>query len=168
MHQFKTLRSQLESDLRLQKSLAATAKKFQSELAKLKNEGKKLKDSGAGDKPNSEYEMLLSEKDALIAEYLSGLYNKQHHSKARGTQMIKNKLAILEINRKDEEKSARISCPICFDEISEKRKWTAFHPCGHRTCSNCFIGITADNQGDKPCPICRTVISVSVTLEGIY
>ena len=82
----------------------------------------------------------------------------------------KNKLAIQcsEINRKDEEKSARISCPICFDEISEKRKWTAFHPCGHRTCANCFIGITVDNQGDKPCPICRTVISVCVTLEGIY
>ena len=79
MYQLKILRSQLESDLRLQKSLAATAKKFQSELAKLKNEGKKLKDSGAGDKPNSEYEMLLSEKDALIAEYLSGLYSKQFH-----------------------------------------------------------------------------------------
>ena len=27
----------------------------------------------SGDKPNSEYEMLLSEKDAIIAEYLSGL-----------------------------------------------------------------------------------------------
>ena len=80
MYQLKILRSQLESDLRLQKSLAATAKKFQSELAKLKNEGKKLKDSGAGDKPNSEYEMLLSEKDALIAEYLSGLYSKQFHN----------------------------------------------------------------------------------------
>ena len=79
MQQFKTFWSQLESDLRLQKSLAATAKKFQSELAKLKNEGKKLKDSGSGDKPNSEYEMLLSEKDALIAEYLSGLCGKHFH-----------------------------------------------------------------------------------------
>ena len=65
--------------MRLQKSLAATAKKFQSELAKLKNEGKNLKDSGSGDKPNSEYEMLLREKDALIAEYLSGLYSKHSH-----------------------------------------------------------------------------------------
>ena len=76
MHNFKTFQSQLESDLRLQKSLAATAKKFQSELAKLKNEGKKLKDSGSGDKTNSEYEMLLIEKDAQIAEYLSGSYNQ--------------------------------------------------------------------------------------------
>ena len=84
MNQFKTFRSQLESDLRLQKSLAATAKKFQSELAKLKNEGKKLKDSGSGDKPNSEYEMLLCEKDALIAEYLSGVFSKHFH-KSRST-----------------------------------------------------------------------------------
>ena len=78
MQHFKTFQSQLESDLRLQKSLAATAKKFQSELAKLKNEGKKLKDSGSGDKTNSEYQMLLSERDAQIAEYLSGLYSKDY------------------------------------------------------------------------------------------
>ena len=83
-HQFKIVPSQLESDVRLQKSLAATAKKFQSELAKLKNdlaEGKKSNDLGAGDKPNSEYEMLLREKDALIAEYLSGSDSKIIHSK---------------------------------------------------------------------------------------
>ena len=73
----KTVRSQLESDVRIQKRLAATAQKSQSELTKLKNElDKKAKDSGAGDKPNSEYRMLLSEKDALIAEYLSGSDSK--------------------------------------------------------------------------------------------
>ena len=75
----KPFKSQLESDVRLQKSLAATAKKFQSELAKLKNElaeGKMSKELSAGDKSNSEYEMLLSQKDALIAEFLSGLDNK--------------------------------------------------------------------------------------------
>ena len=84
MQHFKTFQSQLESDLRLQKSLAATAKKFQSELAKLKNEGKKLKDSGSGDKTNSEYEMLLIEKDAQIAEYLSGSYNKHSREQVCG------------------------------------------------------------------------------------
>ena len=86
-HQFLAVQSQLESDVRLQKNLAATAKKFQSELAKLKNEGKKLKDSGSGDKPNSEYEMLLNEKDALIAEYLSGLYSKHSHQYVNGNFM---------------------------------------------------------------------------------
>ena len=76
-HQFKTVWSQLESDVRIQKRLAATAQKSQSELTKLKNElDKKAKDSGAGDKPNSEYEMLLSEKDAIIAEYVSVLDSK--------------------------------------------------------------------------------------------
>ena len=74
-HQFLAVQSQLESDVRLQKNLAATAKKFQSELAKLKNkmaQDKNSKDSGASNKPNSEYEMLLSQKDGIIAEYLSG------------------------------------------------------------------------------------------------
>ena len=72
----KTFLSQLESDLRLQKGLATSAKKYRAELAKLKSEllqGKSLKDSGSGDRTNSEYEMLLNEKDAIIAEYLSGL-----------------------------------------------------------------------------------------------
>ena len=46
----------------------------------------------------------------------------------------------LGINRKGDEKT---SCPICFDEISEKRKWTAFHTCGHQTCCNCFKGLAA-------------------------
>ena len=77
-------------------------------------------------------------------------------------------IQLWEINRKDEEKSARISCPICFDEISEKRKWTAFHTCGHRTCCNCYNGLAKNIHGNRLCPICRTVISVCVTLEGIY
>ena len=45
-------------------------------MAKLKSDildGKKSNNTGSGDKPNAEYEMLLSEKDAIIAEYLSGL-----------------------------------------------------------------------------------------------
>ena len=54
--------------------------KFQYETKKLKNqlaeEQKKTKDLIACDKPNSEYEMLLSEKDAIIAEYLSGKDSK--------------------------------------------------------------------------------------------
>lgn len=236
VNKLKTKISQLEADLRLQKSLTTTAQKSQSEIEKLKNELvtvkkshastmstlqsklqkqlnqkeleiSKLKKSIAGignlqadlqkklreyeseisrlnneiikkenirtlqmesewpslngpsksagkyiipqkqkgdGEPNAEYEMLLSEKDAIIAEYLS------------------------EINRKDEEKSARISCPVCFDEISENRKWTAFHKCGHRTCCNCFKALVSNREGKKLCPICRTVISVSVTLEGIY
>ena len=40
------------------------------------------KDSCASNEPNSEYEMLLSQKDAIIAEYLSGSYNKNFHKQA--------------------------------------------------------------------------------------
>ena len=72
----KTFLSQLESDLGLQKGLATSARKYRSELVKLKSElleENSLKDSGSGDRTNSEYEMLLNEKDAIIAEYLSGL-----------------------------------------------------------------------------------------------
>jgi len=236
VNKLQTKISQLEADLRLQKSLATTAQKSQSEIEKLKNELVTVKKSHAstmstlqsklqkqlnqkeleisklkksiagignlqadlqkklreyeseisrlnneiikkenirtlqmesewpslngpskpagkyiipqkqkGDRePNAEYEMLLSEKDAIIAEYLS------------------------EINRKDEEKSERISCPVCFDEISENLKWTAFHNCGHRTCCNCFKSLASNSEGKKHCPICGSVISVSVTLEGIY
>ena len=60
------------------------------------------------------------------------------------------------------------NCPICFDKITEKRKWTAFHKCGHRTCYNCYNGFAKNIHGNRLCPICRTVITVCVTLEGIY
>ena len=62
----------------------------------------------------------------------------------------------------------KVSCPICFDEINEKRKWAAFHPCGHRTCCNCYSEFAKNSHGNKLCPFCRTAISVCVTLEGIY
>ena len=69
--------SQMENELRITRT---TAKGRQQEANKLKNqlaeEKKKAKDLVACDKPNSEYEMLLSEKDAIIAEYLSVLDSK--------------------------------------------------------------------------------------------
>ena len=51
-------------------------------MAKLKNEGKKLK--GSDDKTDSEYEMLLNEKDAQIAEYLLGSYKQHSREKVCG------------------------------------------------------------------------------------
>ena len=89
--------------------------------------------------------MSLFENDILATLY-SELYKKK--AKEQG-----------------EEKE---SCQICFDEISENRKWTAFHSCGHRTCCNCYNGLAKNIHGNRLCPICRTVISVCVTLEGIY
>ena len=63
--------SQLEAELHNYKSAAGTVTHLKNQLAE---EKKKLK--GSGDKPCSEYEMLLSEKDAIIAEYISGSFSK--------------------------------------------------------------------------------------------
>ena len=72
--------SQMENELRITRTTATTARRHQQEANKLKNqlaeEKKKTKDLVACDKPNSEYEMLLSEKDAIIAEYVSVLDSK--------------------------------------------------------------------------------------------
>ena len=50
----------------------------------------------------------------------------------------------------------------------ENCKWIAFHPCGHRTCQVCFKELSDNTQGDLLCFICQKIISLSVTLEGIY
>ena len=61
----------------LQSKLYKQLNEKESEISKLKtiNEDQtkeKSKHTGFGDKPNSEYEILLNEKNATIAEYLSG------------------------------------------------------------------------------------------------
>ena len=61
-------------------------------------------------------------------------------------------------------------CPICFEETSIERKWTAFLPCGHRTCSECADKISAlpRNTNRRKCPNCRENINCFLVLEGIY
>ena len=65
--------SQMENELRFCRANVGQSQWLQCEAKRLKNqlaeEKKKTKDSN---KPNPEYEMLLSEKNALIAEYESG------------------------------------------------------------------------------------------------
>ena len=78
---------------------------------------------------------------------------------------MSNNYPFKEINQRDGEKE---SCPICFDEVNETCKWKAFHPCGHRTCCECYHELSKNDQGEKLCPICEKVISLPVTLEGIY
>ena len=63
--------SQLEAELHKYKSAAGTVTHLKNQLAE-----EKKKSKGSGDKPFSEYAMLLSEKDAIIAEYISGSFRK--------------------------------------------------------------------------------------------
>ena len=91
----------------------------------------------------------------------------RQYSVKKTTKYLLQKFTIpcSEINRKDEKE--KVSCPICFEEITENRKLTAFHPCGHQTCCNCYDGLAKNIHGNRLCPFCRTVISVSVKLRGI-
>ena len=68
------------------------------------------------------------------------------------------------------EKAKLEECPICFESISINRKWTAFIPCGHRTCSECADKIAALPRSTKKrkCPNCRENIIGFLVLEGIY
>ena len=72
--------SQMENELRITRTTATTARRHQQEANKLKNqlaeEKKKTEDLVASDKLNSLCEILLSQKDAVIAEYLSVLDSK--------------------------------------------------------------------------------------------
>ena len=61
-------------------------------------------------------------------------------------------------------------CPICFESVSLERKWTAFIPCGHRTCTDCAQQISSlpRTTNCKKCPNCRETINSFLVLEGIY
>ena len=82
-------------------------------------------------------------------------------------------ISMKEINEDDEngEKGVANSpelCTICFEHVNQNRKWNAFHPCGHRSCSECFKDLFQNEDGNKLCPICRAEITMTLTLEGIY
>ena len=85
--------------------------------------------------------LLLEQKDAEIEEYVKIINEKD------------NLIAF-----------QRPCCPVCMTDLDENRQWIAFHRCGHRTCSDCFDNLPPTAEKTKLCPICRTVITVSVTL----
>ena len=61
-------------------------------------------------------------------------------------------------------------CSICFETVSLERKWTAFIPCGHRTCAECAQQISSlpRTTNRRKCPNCRENINNFLVLEGIY
>ena len=88
INKLKTKITQLEADVRRYKNASSSVSHLEAELHKYKSAAgtvahlknqlaeEKKKSKGSGDKPNSEYEMLLSEKDAIIAECISGSDSK--------------------------------------------------------------------------------------------
>lgn len=64
------------------------------------------------------------------------------------------------IDKKLAEKQEQDVCPICLDNLSDKKMCTS--PCGHTFCSDCFIrNITADISANKrasSCPCCRSLV----------
>ena len=88
-----------------------------------------------------EFELILKEKDSQIQEYLKI------------------------INQKDDKiQLQKPCCPVCMTDVEEEKQWIAFYKCGHRTCSECYDDLQLTPQNTKLCPICQTVVSVSVVL----
>jgi len=67
---------------------------------------------------------------------------------------------VKKINKELAEKQEQDVCPICLDNLSDKKKCTS--PCGHTFCSDCFIrNIATDissNKNASSCPCCRSVV----------
>ena len=127
-------------------SLNSTLKRSKSDLAihkrLLKVEKEKVKSIQFYD--NEEYELQLNDMEQKIKEY----------------QDI--------INEKDKiEPSPNQVCTICYEEYGQNRKQVAFGPCGHQpVCTECSNGL--ETSSNKKCPICRTEVLFTLTLEGVY
>ena len=62
-------------------------------------------------------------------------------------------------------------CTICCEVFSKDRKKIAFAPCGHAiVCVECSKEMKRNTRWGKKneCPICRSEIKLTLTLEGIY
>ena len=46
------------------------------------------------------------------------------------------------------------NCPVCWDEILQSKDWFVF-PCGHGTCSNCYLKLMTPPGPRSNCPLCR-------------
>ena len=55
-------------------------------------------------------------------------------------------------------------CSICLEEYSQARKRLAFSPCGHSSCKQCY----KTGHFRRVCPLCRSEIRGTLTLQGIY
>ena len=114
-------------------------------------------------KKDSKISALKQQNEKLKAKFkaksqFTGKNDQKQESEAK-KKTINNKL-----------EKAKPECPICIEPVSIDRKWTAFIPCGHRTCSECADKISSlpRSTNKRKCPNCRENIIGFLVLEGIY
>ena len=82
---------------------------------------------------------------------------------------LEAKTKIIQKMRKTRDSSQE--CTICCEVFSKDRKKIAFAPCGHSiVCVECSKEMKRNTRWGKKneCPICRSEIKLTLTLEGIY
>ena len=94
------------------------------------------------------------------------LKNDQKRNLLKEKHACEEKIKIMDAELKKSKVDS--DCPICFESTSIERKWTAFLPCGHRTCSECADKISDLPRKGRKCPNCRENINCFLVLEGIY
>ena len=154
-------------------------KEKKSELNIMLHENKKLTKEVVRlqaklDQESQNHEKEQIKKDSKISSL------KQQNEKLKAKVKAKSELKFKnDRNQKLDAKNGKIDnklektkpeCPICIEPVSIDRKWTAFIPCGHRTCSECADKISAlpRSTNKRKCPNCRENIIGFLVLEGIY
>ena len=130
-------------------------------LLKRQNEGYKASAKQAAEILEDDVSKITSLKSELK------LKNDQKQNLIQQKRDFEAKIRALDAELKESKVD---ECPICFEEASIERKWTAFLPCGHRTCTECADKISAlpRSTNRRKCPSCRENINCFLVLEGIY
>ena len=152
----------------------AKVKEVEKKLKESESLNEKLENRAKDAQALHEQNILEVSKIPKLESELNEL--KKEHKKELSQQKTTFEAKIKSLEDKNKKltielKKAKLDdCPICFEDISLERKWTAFLPCGHRTCTEC-----ADKISDLPrstnrrkCPNCRENINCFLVLEGIY
>ena len=134
---------------------------IENKLLKRQNEAYKASAKQAAEILEDDVSKITSLKSELK------LKNDQKQNLIQQKRDFEAKIRALDTELKESKVD---ECPICFEETSIERKWTAFLPCGHRTCSECADKISAlpRNTNRRKCPNCRENINCFLVLEGIY
>ena len=142
----------------------------QKEVIRMKDEIRLLKRQNEGYKASAKQASEVLEQDISKMSALESelkLKNDQKRDLIHQKRAFEAQIRTLDAELKEFKVD---ECPICFEETSIERKWTAFLPCGHRTCSDCADKISAlpRNTNRRKCPNCRENINCFLVLEGIY